>query len=177
MNLLNRIVILGRPGSGKSRLALRLSSELDIPAYHTDTFGWRSGWRRTPFRVFRSKIEEIASLPRWIIDGNSPRTCDLRFPPADLIVWLEPGRWRCLFRLIFRTAKYYGIQRPTAPPKCKEQFSILLFKRFLAFDRSTVHKLHQALQAHAVEGRLIILKSQHDIDDLIAQQFRGHNTN
>lgn len=156
---LKRIVIIGRPGSGKSTLALRLGAELSLPTFHKDMIGWLPKWRRTPFATYRAQMSRIVAGKYWIIDGNSPRTYDLRFPSADIIIWLALPRWRCLLRVLVRTWRNFGKRRLTSAVGCEDRFSRLMFQRFLAFDRSVAQRLGYAIELHEVNDRVLILKS------------------
>lgn len=43
-----RIAIIGNAGGGKSTLARKLGSILNIPVTHVDSVQFQSGWKRTP---------------------------------------------------------------------------------------------------------------------------------
>lgn len=48
------------------------------------------------------KVRELIAADRWIHDGNYRTTMSLRLPRADLVVFLDMSRWRCLWRVIKR---------------------------------------------------------------------------
>jgi adenylate kinase family enzyme len=58
----------------------------------------------------------IDENPTWIMDGNFPRsvTYEQRLKEADTVIIFELPKWIIVWRLLKRTIKYYGKQRPDA---------------------------------------------------------------
>ncbi len=106
---LQRIAVLGSPGSGKSFLAARLSEILDLSVVHLDDLFWDT-WRNSPdpsLAQIRAKLMEVVQSSQWIIDGNhgGQRRVDarrIRLEAADAIVYLDMPPLLCVFRLIKR---------------------------------------------------------------------------
>jgi hypothetical protein len=100
-----RIHIIGGAGSGKTTLAQKLSSRLDIPYYEMDVIGWEGGFgaeRSLETRV--RDIHQIAMQAHWITEGSFIGWTDELFQRADVIVWLDlswsVARWRIITRHI-----------------------------------------------------------------------------
>jgi len=47
-----KVAIIGCPGSGKSKLALQLHKNLQIPLYHLDQYFWKPGWKKPDSQKF-----------------------------------------------------------------------------------------------------------------------------
>lgn len=87
---MQRIVIIGNAGGGKSVLARKLGSVLDLPVYQFDDLQWRSGWTRTPEREIQTVHSKWLALPQWIIDGwGSNDILQARFERADTIIFVD----------------------------------------------------------------------------------------
>ena len=56
---MNRIVIIGSAGTGKSTLAKDLGQILGLPVYHLDAFLWNPGWIQTPAEKLDQTIKEL----------------------------------------------------------------------------------------------------------------------
>jgi adenylate kinase family enzyme len=122
MNLGERILILGPPGSGKSALAVKLGESLGIPAVHLDRLFWKPGWVETPRDEMDGRAAEAASGERWIIDGNYTNAAfDLRLARADSIVFLDFGRRLCLYRVVKRRVQNRGKTRRDMGEGCPEK--------------------------------------------------------
>jgi adenylate kinase family enzyme len=102
---MQRIVILGNAGSGKSTFARKVGERLHLPVVHLDKLFWEPGWSKPNCEVFRGRVNEAISQKAWICEGNYHRqTFDLRLPRADLIIWLNTPRVTCLRRVALRSA-------------------------------------------------------------------------
>jgi adenylate kinase family enzyme len=107
-----RIHLIGGPGSGKSYVAARLSSQFDVPAYALDDLFWdntTSGYdvRREP----AARDQQLASLVKrdgWIIEGVYYGWVAPSFAAADIIIAMTPSiavrQWRVIQRFVLRKA-------------------------------------------------------------------------
>ena len=71
---MEKIIVVGCGGAGKSTFSRELSNKLDIPVYHLDKLFWNEGWIETPKAEFNKKIEKVINKDKWIIDGKYIRT-------------------------------------------------------------------------------------------------------
>lgn len=108
--MLQRIHIIGGPGSGKSYAARRLSNSLGIPAYDLDDLFWdrtaESYGVRASDAARDAKLMAIAHEPTWIIEGVYYRWLKPSFERADIVFALHPNvylrDWRILKRFVSR---------------------------------------------------------------------------
>jgi adenylate kinase family enzyme len=101
---MNKIVIIGACGAGKTTLAGRMSEKLGIDATDMDDLHWRPGWIEADRALFRADVTKAVSHERWIISGNYQKTAkELIWPYADTLIWIDYGFWRTLYQLLGRT--------------------------------------------------------------------------
>jgi hypothetical protein len=100
---MQRIYVIGGPGSGKTTLARRLAAQGSLALYELDAIGYDGG--AGPKRPLSSKLAEvsrIAAQPAWIAEGVFLWWTDELLQRADVIVWLDfPWRlaaWRIVLR-------------------------------------------------------------------------------
>ncbi|WP_225753261.1 hypothetical protein [Actinotalea sp. Marseille-Q4924] len=84
-----RILVLGRTGSGKTTLARRLSASLGVPHVELDALFFGADFSTVPLPVLRERTSAVIAGERWVIDGNKRATRDLVWPRADTVVWLD----------------------------------------------------------------------------------------
>lgn len=100
---MNRIVVIGVTGSGKSTLGRRLSDKFGYPLIELDDIHWNPGWAATEDGKLRAAVAKAASGERWIAVGNYSRIVDILWPRADTLIWMDFGLWPCFLRIILRT--------------------------------------------------------------------------
>lgn len=150
-----RITIIGPPGSGKSTLAHQLGQRLDLPVHHLDRLFWWPGWVMAPRHEYIAEVERLIAEARWIIDGNYTSTLPQRLERADAVIFLQPNRWKSLYRVVLRTLKHHGQTRPDMPENCPERFSWEFLRYVWQWSEDEMPETVAHLQGFV--GRLIAL--------------------
>ena len=86
---MNRIIVVGTTGSGKSRVARAIAEKLCIPYIEMDRLFWKPNWVEPPLEEFLKKVEEAVVPARWVLNGNYGKTHNLTWPQADTVVWID----------------------------------------------------------------------------------------
>src|SRR5215212_7429953 len=118
---MRRVLIIGAGGAGKSSLATRIGELTGLPVIHLDALYWRAGWVETPKDEWLALVRELVAREAWVMDGNYSGTLDVRLRACDTVIFLDAPRWRSLWRLVKRWARYRRRSRPDMAPGCPEQ--------------------------------------------------------
>ncbi|MGH2461408.1 MAG: adenylate kinase [Chloroflexota bacterium] len=100
---MNRIVVVGSTGSGKTTLATGLAEILSLRHVELDALHWDPNWTPAPTDLFRERVERALDRDRWVVDGNYRKVRDLVWGRADTIVWLDYSLALIYWRLVRRT--------------------------------------------------------------------------
>lgn len=103
---LNRIHIVGAPGSGKTWLSSELGRRFEIPIHDLDDIFWdheSDNYRdKTPEAERQRRLDQLTSQARWIVEGVYFRWVNSSFQRADLIIVLETPMIVRDFRIVRR---------------------------------------------------------------------------
>lgn len=97
-----RVMVIGSSGSGKSTISRKLAKRYRLPLVHLDHHFWQPGWVQPSDEQWRRQVGDLISEEHWLHDGNYSSTMALRLQRADLVVFLDMSRSRCLWRVLVR---------------------------------------------------------------------------
>lgn len=93
---MEKVIIIGCPGGGKSTFARRLQQLTGLPLHHLDTI-WHKPDRTTVTREeFDRRLDELLAGRYWIVDGNYQRTIERRLAACDTVFLLNYPTQVCL---------------------------------------------------------------------------------
>ncbi len=98
-----RMHVLGMPGSGKTWLARKTASLMQIPCYELDKTAYEHGCgQRREDAMRREDIEKIVCQAGWVTEGVYLTWTGALLDAADIIVWLDMPPALCWRRIVFR---------------------------------------------------------------------------
>jgi len=98
-----RIMIFGRPGSGKSTFALKLHHATGIPIHHLDKHFFKANWVERDYEEFLAIQRNLIQQNTWIIDGNMTKSLEMRFSRANMVLYFNFPRPICYWRILKRS--------------------------------------------------------------------------
>ncbi|HKJ24570.1 MAG TPA: adenylate kinase [Myxococcota bacterium] len=113
---LERVVVVGTSGSGKTTFARSLGRVLGVPHVELDALYWGPRWTPAPAEEFLSRVRAAVAEPAWVVDGNYSAARDLVWGRATTLVWLDypftlvypRAVWRTLRRIVTREPLFGG---------------------------------------------------------------------
>jgi adenylate kinase family enzyme len=159
---MNRIAIVGSPGSGKSTFARQLGDQLGIEVTHLDSHFWNPGWLETPQEVWKMRHGELTARERWILDGTYLRTIDARLERADTVITFQSSRWGCLYRVIRRIITNYG--KDVQANGCPERFDFEFLKYVWDFPKDYQPLIDEAIEKNRHNLRIVRLRSSAEFE-------------
>ena len=151
-------MIVGRPGSGKTTLSVKLAQKFDLPLIHLDRIFWKEGWTEMPRDEFDEVLSNELKKDRWIIDGNYGRTIPLRLEYADTVICFDYPRLLCIWRVLKRVIQNYGKNRFDMGNGCPERFDFGFIK-FVWKCPSSYEKIKN------FKGDIILIRNKKDYNN------------
>lgn len=161
---MQRIMVIGSCGAGKSTLARRIHKVLDLPLIHLDQHYWKAGWQESEPAAWESKVKELSNGSHWIIDGNYSGTMDIRLAKADTVILLDYPTWKCMYRVIRRILKYRGKTRPDMVKGCPERFDWDFLHYVLVFRLTRRKGILNKLKKVKKNVKVFIFRNDHSTE-------------
>lgn len=162
---MQKILIIGSPGSGKSTFSKRLSKKLNIPLVHLDCLWWKEGWIERGREELDALLLTELEKESWIIDGNFSRTLDMRLKYAGTVILFDYNRFLCLWRVLKRVAVNHGKVRDDMPFGCPERFDWEFMKYVYKFNDKQRANIYKKLSTNT-PIRVIIIKNRKNFKKL-----------
>jgi adenylate kinase family enzyme len=167
-----RILVIGSSGAGKSTLAARIAHATSLPLIHLDHVYWLPGWREPSKAAWRETVARLCAGDAWVMDGNYSGTFDIRMPHAEMIVFLDIGRFTCLAGVIWRVLANWGRSRPDMGPDCPERFDMSFMRYIWDFPAKNRPRILAAIATLGAHAEIVHVRSRREIDGVLAR-LRG----
>ena len=160
--MLQKVVVIGSPGAGKSTFSRKLRDVTGLPLYYLDMI-WHKPDRTTISRQeFDAKLNDILMKDKWIIDGNYNRTIEIRLKYCDTVFLMDFPLDICLSGAESRVGK----EREDIPWTEAELDSE--FKQFiLDFSKESLPRIYQLIEKYGKDKSVYIFKSREEAEEYI----------
>lgn len=159
---MERVLIIGCGGAGKSTLARQLGEKTGLPVVHLDKLFWRPGWQSVPQEEFDGIIRREIAKEKWIMDGNFNRTLPQRISRCDTVIYLDFSRIACLGGVAKRILTTYGTVRPDMGEGCPERIDPEFLKWVWTFNKNKRDRYYTAL-SQITHAKVLILKNRREV--------------
>ncbi len=171
---MNRIMIIGPGGAGKSTLARTIGEQLNLPVFHLDAHMWQPNWVMTPRHEQRVIQERLLTADRWVIDGNYSSTMDLRIAKADTIIFLDINHRIALYQAVKRYMMYRNQVRPDMGVGCHEKIDWEFIRWIWNYPKNQRPKVMSLLGNVSPGKEIIFLKSPKQIEQFVQNGLNEH---
>ncbi len=159
---MDRVLIIGNAGAGKSTFAKALALKTGLPLVHLDKLYWCGNWEHISREEFDKLLQAELRKPQWIIDGNFNRTIPLRLQHCDTVFFFDLPTRVCLWGITKRVLTNRGRTREDMGGNCPEHFDAQkksLYRNVLRFNREHRKDYYQLL-SQAKNAKVIVFRSR-----------------
>lgn len=165
---MEKVIIIGCPGAGKSTFARKLKEKTGLPLFYLDMIWHKPDGTNISRDEFDGKIKEIMKKEQWILDGNYIRTLEMRLKECDTVFLLDYPLELCLEGASSRIGK----ERPDMP--WIESELDLEFRQFIVdFPRDSLPKIYEFLKKYEKEKELHIFRKREDAEEYLRTEERN----
>jgi len=165
---MERVVVIGSGGAGKSTFSRRLGEATGLPVIHLDNIFWKPNWQPTPREEWEKTVAELVRRDSWIMDGNFGGTRELRIRASDTVIFLDIPRLICLYRVIKSAITFRGKNRPDMAEGCHEKFDREFAGWVWNFPKRSRGRILEQMKEFP-EKRFVILRSSRQAERFIQE--------
>ena len=158
---MNKIIIIGCPGSGKSTFAKALHTKTALPLFHLDNIFWNKDKTHVSREVFDKRLDDVLMQDSWIIDGNYNRTLEKRLKTCDTAFLLDLPVDMCLNGANARIGKFRD-DMPWIEQELDEEFK----QWIINFPKDELPNIYFLLKKYNYKN-IIVFKSHQQINDYL----------
>ncbi|MCR4902387.1 MAG: adenylate kinase [Butyrivibrio sp.] len=158
---MNKVLILGCSGSGKSTFAVKLHGLLNLPLYHLDNIWWNEDKTHITREEFDQAIARLVSEDKWIIDGDYSRTYENRIKACDTIFFLDYGQEVCMEGITGRVG-----QERDDMPWTEQELDPELVELVQRYDEVNKPKLYELFHKYP-DKKVIVFYSREEAQDYL----------
>lgn len=165
---MQKIIVIGCPGSGKSTFSRKLRDSTGLPLYHLDMIYHKPDRTNVSREEFDKALHEILIRDRWIIDGNYQRTLETRMKMCDTVFLMDFPLEVCLAGAKSRI----GTEREDLP-WIETEFDEEFRQQLVDFPVSKLPEIYKLLEKYRDDREIIVFRSRQETEDYLRNKRRN----
>ena len=156
---MQKVLVIGCPGAGKSTFARRLRDSTGLPLYYLDRLWHKPDRTNVTREAFDRGLAQWLARPAWILDGNYSRTLPQRLEACDTVFFLDFPLDVCLAGVENRR----GVQRPDMP-WVEEELDAEFLQYILDFGQAQMPAIRAMLEPYRGRRQILTFRSRAGAD-------------
>lgn len=157
--MLQKVIVIVCPGSGKTTFAERLNIITGLPLYYLDAIWHKPDKTHISRENFDKSISAILNTAEWIIDGNYSRTLEIRLQQCDTVFLFDLPTEVCIQGATDRLGKgRYDI------PWIDKELTPSFKQSIQDFPRNSLPRIYELIEKYSKNRQIIVFKSREDVD-------------
>lgn len=159
---MEKVLIIGSPGAGKSTFARGLRDLTGLPLYYLDMIWHRPDRTNVTRWEFDRRLGAILAEDRWIIDGNYQRTLSTRLQACKTVFLFDLPPETCLAGARARI----GTRREDLP-WVEREFDREFQQWITDFPKTQLPQIYELLREYREGREIVVFKSREEAGDYL----------
>lgn len=162
---MQRIVVLGSSGTGKTTLCRMLGDKLGIRKLHLDSVYWKKDWTNISKDEFGNYMKDFLRKNRsWVIDGNysNNKHFEYRLKLADTIIFLDFGTQVSLQGIHKRANEFKHQVRSDMAEGCVEGIDQIFLQYVATYYKLRSKKLISVVKSYK-NKKVLVFKTREEL--------------
>ena len=168
MNYMQKVMVIGSPGAGKSTFARKLRDFTGLPLYYLDMLWHKPDQTTISREEFDAKLNKILKQNSWIIDGNYQRTLEARIKECDTVFLMDFPLDVCISGAESRIGK-----KREDLPWIESEFDKEFKQWIIDFSKKQLPQIYKTIEKYRNNKDIIIFKSRKEADNYLYQFSSG----
>ena len=160
--MMNKIIVIGCPGSGKTTFSEKLRDRINLPLFHLDAIWHRADRTHISRDEFDARLSQILSLDSWIIDGNYSRTLERRISACDTVFLFDLASEVCIDGATERLGK-----KRCDMPWVDTELDPDLRREIEEFGEKNLPAIYELFEKYKYGRMIVVFKSRAEADEFI----------
>ena len=160
---MEKVIIIGSPGAGKSTFSRKLRDKTGLPLYYLDMIYHKPDRTTVSREEFDQRLEQLLRKDCWIMDGNYQRTLEVRLQACDTVFLLDYPLQVCLSGAEARVG-----QVREEMPWTENEFDPEFKQWILDFPHKALPRIYELLKKYQETKKIIIFKSRQEAEDYLS---------
>ncbi len=156
---MEKVIVIGCPGAGKSTFARRLREKTGLPLYYLDMLWHKPDRTNVSAEEFDVCLQKILEQENWIVDGNYLRTLEMRLQACDSVFLLNYPLEVCLEGARARIGTVRE-DMPWQETELDEEFR----QWILDFPRDQLPVIRKLLEKYGDKRNIVIFQSRQEAE-------------
>ena len=161
-----KAMVIGCPGSGKSRFSKLLGQYSGTPVWHLDRMYWNSDRTNVGREELIRRQLAVMENESWILDGNYAGTMQLRFDRCDTVYFLDYGTDICISGIRQRMGTKHD-DLPWSEPEQEDEEFLRFVREYRENSRPGVLRMLE----NAKDRQVFIFSSREEANRYLRERF------
>ena len=162
--MMNKIIVIGCPGSGKSTFSEKLCARTKLALFHLDAIWHREDRTHISRDEFDARLSQIFSLDSWIMDGNYSRTLERRIAACDTVFLFDLASEVCIDGATERLGK-----KRCDMPWVDTELDPDLRREIEEFREKNLPTIYELFEKYKDSRMIVVFKSRAEADEFILE--------